>query len=362
LLSEGKGTIMIDNASAYSPVRSEHGTHLLTSSSQHYSSFLDESYFSVLVSPRQSRTFSVVKLVCNTVFVLLLGVKLKFNGVPWITVFLPTLLSNAITFMTIKEEMKYIWATMGSDMTALCRPVAYACDAIGSLAAKIVLLTFLMTKPKDYFNTETSASPRSVWTTALTPLWIFVGLSTILRLIPYYPISATRAYKTKHLLAMLLSTLAYFLFRGLQPLLLSLRMDNIVEHRWSIIFAPSWVLTFFGLACSVLMISLSPFVNGFTNGDFRVATQRLLYISAFQMTAISVASIFFLVLVTQKLDFRDNALTGWNHDSVRVLAPILTLFVALILTQPLLARTMLRYQVCHSRLAPHRCLTTPFRR
>lgn len=338
---------MIENASTYSPVqfRHEHGTHALTSSSQHYSSFLDESYFSLFVSPRQTKTLSVVKLACNTIFVLLLGLKLKFDGLPWITVFLPAFMSNVISFMIIKEEMKYVWATMGSNGAALCRPIAYAFDTLGSLSAKIVLITFLMTKPKDYFNTETSASPRSVWTTALTPLWIFVGLSTLLRLVPYYPVSATRAYKTKHIWAMLFSTVAYFLFRGLQPLLLSLRMDNIVEHRWSIIFAPSWTLTFFGLACSVLMVSLSPFANGFTNGDFRVATQRLLYITAFQITAISVASIFFLVLVTQKLDFRDDALTGWNHDSVRVLAPILALFVALILTQPLLTRTMLKYQV-----------------
>lgn len=343
---------MRQQASFYSRVQSNdeqvssHSDHNLVEPQQ-INAFNDESYFSVFFSPRQLQSPSVAKLICNVLFVILVGIKLKVGGLPWITVFLPTFLSNMISIITIKNELKYVWTTIGNHYAGLCRPVAYVCDTLASLCAKIIILIFLSSiKAEQQINAAASIVTHA-WTVSLIPVWILVCISIILRLIPYYPPASSPVYRKKHIIGMFFSTLAYILYRGVQPLLLSLRMDHIIMNRWSIVFVPSWVLIFFGFACSVLMISLAPFANNFTNSDYRVATRTLLYVLALQITSISVASAFFLVLITQKLDFHENAVNGWNHESFRILSPLLALFTTMIVTYPMLYRAALKYQVCY---------------
>lgn len=311
--------------------------------------FVDESYFSIFYSPRQIQRSADVKYACNILFVVLLSVRLMMGKVPWVTIFMPTFISNIVSVHTFRTEWIQLQTTVGSSYAAFCRPIAYLLDVIASLFAKVVIISFL-----SVYNQHSTNN----WTLALTPVWILVLISTLLRCIPYFPTSVSAAYKKKHIIGMGFSTLAFFLFRFLQPFLFALRVDSIIRNPWSIVFAPSWVLTFFGLACSMLMVSLAPFINNFTNQDYRIASRRLLYVLAFHIVSLSLASIFFIVLLTQKLDNHiitastsDGSTTHFlealKHDTFRVFAPLIVVFVVFILSHPTLLHRTLKFQVNH---------------
>lgn len=302
----------------------------------------EESYFSFFFSNRQTQQIAAAKYVCNLAFILFLGIKLQTGGGPWAWVLFPLFLSNIITCIVAVQEIHSLLPIVDSYFR-LIRQVATLVDLIGSFCAKVAFCVIL----------DVKSGHSSSWTTLLSPLWVCIVLSSILRCFHCSPRSLPAALRTRHRLATIVTMIGYLLQRGLQPLLVTMRYDGLISTNWSIVAAPTWLLIFFGLGCTLLLVSFAPFVHSNSNADLRKVAHRLIYVLATQLAAISVCSLFFLVLCTQKMDFNDNSGNDTeeggsdvsNHDFTRVSLPLVVMFVALLALNPILLNISNAYQV-----------------
>lgn len=325
----------------------------MAESSVYYS---EESYFSFLYSSsRQTILANRSKYFFNLLFVLALASKLSGRNLTWYEVFSPAFLSNAVSIILCFQEVDFFLAS-SEPRYRLLRHGATVVDLLGSLYCKVIICYCL----NSTWTAETS------WTTMLIPFWCCTIISACLRCFHSPPRSMPTPLSSRHRVATVISGLFYLIHRGLQPFLIALRIDEVIESHWSIVFAPSWSMIFLGLACALLLVSFAPFVHVNSHSDLRSSARSLVYLLSLQLAFTSSNCLVFLVLLTQRLDNVFDRTLGHDHDIWKVAAPLLLLFTGLLVLSPMMSYMSSKFQHYSasvvlqrlSRPSPHAPLTT----
>jgi hypothetical protein len=328
-------------------------TALLTSISQSSQSMnipdMQDSYFTLFFSSKQSQQMIIPKYVCNFTAVLLLMLKLSnySHTLSWFFVFFPLFFSNLITFTTKCTEIHYLLKVRDLPVLRAVRQFATLVDLLGSVYLKIVLLVYL--------TTETPASNLLFY---CLPFWLCLAGSIGLR-IWNQQINADVAENmsraipntklTRQQLLNWFSIGMLLLLRGAQLLLIGLKLNHNLSPstHWSIVFVPCFFLLFFMMACSLLLVSFSPFVTSMTIGSalLKEITLLLVYLVAFQIAFGSICCMTFLILLSKRLDYEySHHMYGQDVPTTTILYPLLILFLLLLLVNPLYIRFTTKYQ------------------
>jgi hypothetical protein len=301
----------------------------------------EESYFSFFYSTRQSQLITSSKYFCNLAFLILLGISISYFQIYLWIIMAPLFISNIVSLIAAVHETGLLWS-VSETWFRLTRHISVIVDLLGSFIAKIIILFVLI---EDYQEKH--------WTILLLPFWISVSLSSFLKCMHHPPRTMPPTMLTRHRVATIFTSIGYLMHRGLQPFLLCLRLDHFIQVRWSIIFAPAWFLVFFGMACAILLASFAPFVHQNTNSDLRSSSKALVYLLAFQLAAVSICNLTFLVLLSQKLDYMEYHEFGFNHSFFRILGPLIIMFVVLLILNPILGIYCTDYQVSTQMIAKY---------
>lgn len=333
------------------PLRNAHVPSVLrslTESSESASLPSAETYLSIFISSKQAQQYSsILKYICNLLCVILLMTKLSRDSryISWFLVILPLFVSNTISFCERLSEVHFILVTQDQDEFSLpraFRPVASIIDILGSFYIKLVLCIYL--------SYEYSISLNEI--SLLIPLWITFGLASLLRFTAKDLTSesnrSARYTSTQTRLVLVFGLTFQFLQRVAQPLLILLKLGDKLSMRthWSIVFGPSWVTLFFVLACSLLLISFAPLISSHGNQTLRDVTKILIYLLASRLAVGAICSIIFLVLLSERLDYYESSNIHGSDVSInRILLPLVVFFLFLLVIQPLVMQTTVKYQV-----------------
>lgn len=346
-------------------------------------------YASLLYSSRNAQRMITPKYLCNLSFILILGLKLTDGTtVPWPYVFVALFLSNNSSFYVKFQEFAY-FLTNGEYMVGLGRQLASFVDLIGSFVAKIALCSYLSTfdsnlntfngndssggnSGDDYsgdagdgsdagnsinsHNNSTSSASNNRVSSSLTflllPLWISLLVSVFIRYCcKNFPIDSTDSNRFSiSSMESYGTTLVFVVTRGLQPLLISLKVDKVLDINWFFVLGPLYSLAFIGLSIAILMVSFAPFIHITSSSQLRHQALGLVHVVALQIAIVSLCVIVFLVLLCKRIELSHNldSSTSNNVDQrspFDILSPLLIMFTLLIITNPLLMAYSQRYQV-----------------
>lgn len=199
------------------------------------------------------------------IFVVALLMKLQYHkNISWRNVFLSIFLADGINisqkaYYIYKERYQQSSLLQTYRSAPLVRAISNLVDAIGAFAAKIGIFVYL------HYRTELNAErSREISVTAcLSPLFFAVSISVALKAYAGPPgvyAGAIMPSYTRYLAAFV-HPLLVLIFRGIQPLLIALRIDNIISVKWSLVFIPLWILLFGGIGAAMILMTCSPYVH-----------------------------------------------------------------------------------------------------
>jgi len=180
----------------------------------------------------------------------------------------------------------------------------------------------------------------------LLPLWITTLASGLARCVlpPPDRVRQTEGAIRGYRLSQAMIGFAHFLFRGLQPLLIALRVDGHTQASWFDIFVPAWILLLcFGLLATTLFNCAPLFTYGANRGSEvyqRMKYLMILYSLQFYLYATTL--FFFLYQLAKRLDCKGGGSCGISLT--QIMLPLMFLYFALLFLNPLVVRNSLRYQ------------------
>jgi hypothetical protein len=320
-------------------------------------------YFSIFFSSKQSQQISILKYLGNLATVLMIWYKLGASSTscPWILVFSPLFFSNLLTLSMKTSEIHYLLNIREVPLLRACRQFATIFDVFASIYVKIVIVCLLSFK-YDLDSTSDTLLYLSF------PFWFFLILSVTCRFLnkdPQHnrtldneegersdaaPFTTSTPFLTRHRFLTWLGIVVIVLQRGIQPLLILLKLNNTMgeETHWAAVFFPLWGLIFFVLGCAVLLVSFAPYVsvNGNGNQQLKEITLVLVYLIAFQLALGAICSTVFLINLSQKLDsISSNQTRGSDTSTARIILPIIIMFAVLTAVNPIFIRFTTKYQV-----------------
>jgi hypothetical protein len=326
-------------------------------------------YFSIFFSSKQSQQVSILKYFGNFATVLMIWYKLVASSTfcPWILVFSPLFLSNLLTLSMKASEIHYLLNVREVPLLRGCRQFATILDVCGSIYVKAVIVCLLSFK-YDLDSTSDTLLYLSV------PFWLFLILSVTCRFLnkdPQHnrspdneegertdaaPVTAATPFLNRHRLLTWLGIGVIVVQRGIQPLLILLKLNNTLgdENHWAAVFFPLWGLIFFVLGCAVLLTSFAPYVSASGNGNpqLKEITLVLVYLIAFQLALGAICCCISLVNLSQKLDYiSSNHARGSDVSNATIILPLVVMSATLTAVNPVFVRFTTKYQV--------RCFRSP---
>lgn len=290
------------------------------------SEYAEEVYFYLFHVSQKSHRILMVKLIMNLCFLVFLAVKLNGDqGITWFGSFVCLFNVNVLMLLVEVDEAVFLWSTADSPLRML-KPLATITDIIGSAYAKGLILFLLVYK----------LLPANL-TVLLLPSWICVMLSAGMRcLIARKRIPAELA--NRHRTASYISAVIYFIFRGVQPLLVVLKVDGLLPASWFHVFAPAFAIAFSGLGGSFLLFSAVPCVHYNANRQLRDVARYLTRLIAFCLLLAAACSLVFLVSLCQSFEEHRKV------NAFRLLAPLLVLYGSYLLAAMLFFHFYREYQ------------------
>jgi hypothetical protein len=167
------------------------------------------------------------------------------------------------------------------------------------------------------------------------PLAISLLLSSWIRL---YIIYNKSKYEILNTIATIIIQLIY---KIIQPLLIILNAYGTINYKWADIFIPMWLLTFFGVAISIILTTCKPLIHTDRSIHVRDQALKLLNLSIFQISAMSSCTLIFLVWLSEKFDHIE------YHDLsyFKILSPMMILYILLIMLDPIVLNASSSYQI-----------------
>lgn len=289
----------------------------------------EELYFYLFHVSQKSHRKLLVKLTMNIGFVVFLALEFGGNDVTWLGAFTFLFTSNLVILFVESSEVTFLISSSES-YHSLFKPFAIILDTVGSIFAKLIILRSL----------AVSLLPSSL-TLTLLPTWIMILLSTLFR----FMIAKKRLpveVSTRHRAANVMGTVLYVIFRGLQPLLISLKLDNVIRSSWFSVLSPAIGTAFLGLGSSILLFSVVPCVHQSANRGLRSAAKQLTQLIASCLLWTSACTLVFLLSLSQLLQSHSPL-----DDPLRLFSPLIALYIALLLAATMFFSLYRDYQVSY---------------
>lgn len=315
-----------------------------------YYSTGEDGYFSLFYSSRNAQKIVAPQNFCNFLFVIMLSIKFADDSIPWMGVFSVLFVSDLLSFIVKIQELTIV-AHLADVFGKFVRQMAALIDLAGSATGKIILCYFLSNKAPFTFN----VTGRHLFTILLLPHWLGMVISAILRITVFSCSTEVSAQFARYKIFGIVLSIISFVIRGVQLLLVTMRIDGMLAAHWAIIFSPSWAIIFFSLGCTTLLLSFAPFIHANANTQLRETAITLAYIVAALTTTVAVCSLIFVILLSQKLDYlsnlseqrqRLNKSTSNNDiDTFYIMTPMIVMFGCLMILNPLFIVYSTKYQV-----------------
>lgn len=244
----------------------------------------EEIYFYLFHVSQKTQRIISVKTIMNLCFLIFLAEKLK-NGdtLTWAGVFMPLFAVNFLVLCSEVDEAVFLWNASDAPLRLL-KPLASLTDITSSIYTKGLICYWLTSRRIPYGGI----------TVLLLPSWLLIIASTVMRCWiarRRLPPELTNRHRT----ASYISAAIYFLVRGLQPILIALKVDDLILGTWFATFSPSFALTFMGIGASILLLSAIPWVHLHANRQLREIARQLTKFIALSLLLVSVCCVCFLI-------------------------------------------------------------------
>jgi hypothetical protein len=297
--------------------------------------------------------FVKLKWLSYTIFIVLLATKLQFyhlNSLPWPIVFFPSFLNDMFNLMgKVHESRGYFKSTVNGSKVLAMRQLACSVDQCGSLLGSISLSIFLEMFYYDYFVNNVS-----FLFIFLLPLWLSIIISTSIRIVSLVMnrkemmtcSHLNKSIRPSSLSFSVLNMVAQLLIRGLQPVLIVLRVSDFISQDWGAVFCPLWLMVFMGISLGTIPIACVRSLHIEGSVDLREQASRLVYMVATHVILLDIAVLISLMWLSRSrgdiyLDLSDSA----NLPALHVFSPIIAVFAFFALLHPTLLEYVNSYQV-----------------
>ena len=181
------------------------------------------------------------------------------------------------------------------------------------------------------------------------PQWVAACVYLFLRCRSYFLANNTEPVALpltrRPMFRQILTAIFHFTLRGLQPLLLVLRLDKYITCNWFLVALPAWLLVGIGVVLGSILLQCSFSIHQQSPQQIRTAATRLLCVSAFESYLLSLLSFDFVLALTQRLNYQDGMAGGCHNSYTAIIAPLLAMLGIMLVLFPVSVSMSLAYQV-----------------